>query len=284
MPDVVQREFHASFFEKNPSFSATDHVIEVTRPLSFLGFGYFTFDRHYNDGGRIVLTNHAQWIRYYWERGLFKKAIFEVSPSKFTNGHVFWEWLNREPIYSAAAEHGIGVTLTRRHASYCDFFHFGATNNKIIDGSVIENNIDRLHKFASIFVYKMKSHIFAAEKERIFTGVVDRPSVATNVGETDLNAFERDIGNLLGKRDASRIFLGEEFGHRYLTRGEVLLLEGLATGISCWEIAEKLNISSGAVDKHIKNIKEKLGCKTLCQVGFVVGRLGVKVGRNSCNV
>lgn len=94
--DVAGSEFDTSFFEKNPSFTATDHVIEFTRPLRSLGLGYFTFDRHYNDGGRIVLTNHEQWIRFYWERGLFKSAIFEISPTQFANGHVLWEWLARE--------------------------------------------------------------------------------------------------------------------------------------------------------------------------------------------
>jgi DNA-binding CsgD family transcriptional regulator len=280
--DVARSEFDASFFEKNPSFAATSHVIEITRPLSSLGLGYFTFDRHYIDGSRIALTNHAQWIRFYWEHGLFRKAIFEISPTQFANGHVFWEWLNREPIYSAAAEHGVdhGITLTKRHANYCDFFHFGATNNNIINSGTIINNIEKLHKFASIFIYKMKPIIRTAENDRIIACAVDRSCTATNMGKTDLDAFEKGLGNLLGKRDVSRTYLGEEFDHRYLTRAEVLLLEGLLTGASCLEISERLNISSGAVDKHVKNIKEKLCCKTLCQMGFIAGRLGVNAARN----
>jgi DNA-binding CsgD family transcriptional regulator len=275
--DIAQSKFTASFFEKNPSFAATSHVVEFTRPLIALGLSYFTFDRHYYDGGRIVLTNKPGWIRFYWESGLFKKAIFEVAPSQFSNGHIFWEWLNREPIYSAAAMHGIdhGVTLTRRHASHSDFFHFGTANSGAIDSSVVANNIDALHKFASIFEYKMKPLILAAEREKIFASDIDRPCLVEASDNFDLGAFEEKLSDLLGKRDVSRIYLGDEFGHRYLTRGEILLLERLVGGASCAEISERLNISGGAVNKHVKHIKEKLGCKTLCEIGFIVGRLGV---------
>lgn len=280
--NIPRSEFDASFFEKNPSFAATGHVTELTRPLNSLGLGYFTFDRHFHDGGRIALTNHAQWIRFYWEHGLFKKAIFETSPIQFVNGHMLWEWLNREPIYSAAATHGIdhGITLIRRHEGYCDFFHFGAANNKSIDVAIIIDNIERLHKFASIFAYKAKPLILAAEKDKIFTCPADQPRIPTNIGKINVDVFEKGLSKLLGKRDASRTYLGEEFDHRYLTRCEFLLLEGLVTGTSCVEISERLNISSSAVDKHIKNIKEKLRCKSLCQMGFVVGQLGTNAARN----
>lgn len=126
----------------------------------------------------------------------------------------------------------------------------------------------------------MKPLILAAEKDRIFACAVDRPHVAESIGRAELDAFEAGLSNLLGKRDVSRIHLGEEFDHRYLTRGEVFLLKALVTGSSCLEISERLNISSGAVDKHVKNIKGKLDCKTLYQMGFVVGQLGVNVPRN----
>ncbi|TAM54246.1 MAG: LuxR family transcriptional regulator [Paraburkholderia sp.] len=275
----ARSEFNESFFERNPSFAATSHVVEFTRPLISLGLGYFTFDRHYLDGSRVALTNHAQWIRFYWESGLFRRAVFENWPLQFSNGHILWNWLSREPIYSAAASHGIdnGVTITKRFQQYCDFFHFGALSNNSISDDIIVKNIEYLRRFVSLFEYKMKPLIRAAARDRIFACVSNGRCGQAAAGKVDIDAFEDGLSDLLGKRDTSRFYLGEEFGHRYLTRGEVILLKELTAGASCSEMSEKLNISNGAIDKHIKNIKEKLGCKTLCHLGFVVGRLDAKV-------
>jgi len=276
---VAKTEFSEYFFENNPSFTATDQVVEFTRPLRLLGLAYFTFDRHYADGSRIVLTNHAEWIRFYWESGLYKKAIFENSPAQFSNGHVFWEWLNREPIYSAAALRGIerGVTLTNKYPAHCDFFHFGAINNSSINGDLVLRNMDRLCQFTSIFVHKMKPLIAAAEKDKIFGCLPDSSSGSDLIGNVDFREFNELMIDLVGKRDFSRIYLGEEFDFHYLTRSEIGLLKSLIAGKSCSEISRAGNISVGAIDKRVKSIKEKLGCKTLCHLGFILGRLDLKV-------
>lgn len=273
-----KNQFSATFFENNPSFTATDQVVEFTRPLTLLGLAYFTFDRHYEDGGRIVLTNNAEWIRFYWESGLYQEAVFENSPTQFSNGHIFWEWLNREPIYSAAALRGIdhGVTLTKKYATHCDFFHFGAINNSSISGDFIFRNLDRLRRFVSIFVHKMNPLIVAAEKDRIFAHLPHLSPGFKAVDDIDLSRFDENMIDLIGKRDFSRIYLGKEFDFNYLTRGEMRLLKDLVAGRSCLEVSHATNISVGAIDKRIKSIKEKLGCKTLCHLGFVSGRLDLK--------
>jgi len=268
-------QFNTSFFETNPSFTATNEVVELTRPLAALGLSYFTFDRHYVDGGRIVLTNHAQWIKHYWKSGLFKRAIFERAPSHFMNGHVLWDWLNREPIYSEAALHGIdhGVTLTKVREHCSDFFHFGALNKHITNEFII-NNMAYLCKFASVFEHKMKSFIKNAENDKIIPHASNSIWAATSRAvDITQDAFEDSLLGLLGKREASRIFLGEEFFYGHLTRGEAILIRELVSGASCSDISRRLNISDDAVNKRIKSIKTKLGGKTLCEIGFVAGRL-----------
>lgn len=273
---IEPSQFHTPLFDRNPSFAATNHVIELTRPLAALGLRYFTFDRHYSDGGRISLTNHAQWIKHYWQSGLFKRAIFEQTPTHFSSGYVLWDWLNREPVYSEAALHGInrGITLTKNHESHCDFFHFGATNDISITNEFIISNLTRLHRFAALFEHKMQAIIKNAEKEKIFPRIAS-DNLYTQYSSNDVahNVFEESLLGLLGKRDASRIYLGEEFDHCHLTRGEAMLIRELSSGVSCSDISKRLNISDDAVNKHIKSIKAKLGVKTLCQLGFIAGQL-----------
>ncbi|MGC0153695.1 helix-turn-helix transcriptional regulator [Chromobacterium vaccinii] len=266
------------FYATNPSFTATDAIIEFTRPLRSLKINYFTFDRHYQDGSRVVLTNAIDWIKHYWRKEMYKLAIFENAPSSFSDGHVFWNWLNREPIYSAAAQFGIdnGVTLIERHDKHCDFYHFGAINDNSVDNEYLMGKMYFLHKFMSLFKYKLQDVIHDASKSRIV--LPDFAQANSQIRGSELNhaMLAADFHSLLDRRDVSRIYVGEEFGNAYLTTKELELMRELVKGASCAEASMQLGISSDAVNKHIKNIKDRLNCRSLCQLGFVMGKLSAK--------
>jgi len=74
-------------------------------------------------------------------------------------------------------------------------------------------------------------------------------------------------------KNSPRIYPGDDFGNSYLTKKEFELVMLLAGGSTTAEAGFKLEISSDTINKHIKNIKEKLNCKTLCEVGFSVGKI-----------
>src|SRR3990172_10335885 len=122
------------FFQSHVTFTSVPDMVEITKPLAAIGLSYFTFDRTYQDGSHLRLTNAGQWIESYYRTELYKRAIFEKDPRLFSNGFVFWSWLNREPIYSAAAEHNIehGLTIIEKHDQYADFYHFGTARNNFI--------------------------------------------------------------------------------------------------------------------------------------------------------
>jgi hypothetical protein len=103
-----------SFYKTNPLFTSINIISEFTKPLKVLNMGYFTFDRHYHDNSRISLTNSGDWIKHYWKNKLYEGSIFEKDHLNFSNGHVLWNWLNREPVYSTASLYGIdnGITIT----------------------------------------------------------------------------------------------------------------------------------------------------------------------------
>ncbi|PRP72301.1 hypothetical protein BUE93_02360 [Chromobacterium amazonense] len=262
-------------YATNPSFTLTNQVIEFSRPLKSFNIDYFTFDRHYKDGSRVALTNSADWIIHYWRKEMFRLAIFESAPDSFSSGHVFWSWLKREPIYSAAAEFGIdnGVTLIEQHHEYCDFFHFGSIHNNALNNDALLRHMPVLQRFCGLFTYKLSDAIALATKHRI---VVPGTASAARPEQINPSMLDTDFSMLLERRDVSRIYLGEAYNNAYLTKKEISLMQRLILGDSCQEAAEQLSISCDAINKHIKNIKDRLNCKSLCQLGFVMGRLSAR--------
>ena len=267
------------FYKNNPLFTSTGVIVEFSAPLTLLRLDYFTFDRHYCDGSRISLTNAADWIEYYWKAKLYESAIFEKDHLKFRDGHVFWSWLNRDPVYSAASLYGIdgGITISEKHENYCDFFNFGSVNNRSITDDYLVECLPWMHQFTGLFKYRMKDLISDAEKHKFpVPGIVNQSDCIQHV-ISHANTLVDSQHKYIGQNNFSRIYLGDDFGNSYLTKKEFELVMLLAGGSTTAEAGFKLEISSDTINKHIKNITEKLNCKTLCEVGFSVGKIASRI-------
>ena len=59
----------------------------------------------------------------------------------------------------------------------------------------------------------------------------------------------------------------------YLTRRELECLHWIANGKTVEMTATILNVSARTITAHIVNIKEKLGCNNLFQLGMVYAKL-----------
>jgi len=262
------------FYETNPLFTSTNAIIEFTKPLKKLNLSYFTFDRHYIDNSRISLTSSVDWIRHYWEYKLYEKSIFEKDHLKFSGGHVLWSWLSREPVYSTASLYGIdhGITITEKHDDYCDFLNFGSINNDAITSEYLINNLPFLYQFTAFFKYRMKGLITEAEKHKFRVSIPqsDYDGPIKLDAEIDGKIFCQSMD----QKSTSRIYLGDDFENSYLTKKEFELASLLIRGFNSSEAAAKLGVSNDTVNKHIKNIKIKLNCGTLCELGFAISKIG----------
>jgi DNA-binding CsgD family transcriptional regulator len=250
-------------------------VTEIARPLARLGLTYFTFDRHYNDNSRICLTNSGKWIEHYWRSGLYKEAVFEKDPMNFFNGYVFWDWLKREPIYSAAAEHDIdhGITLTEVCEEYSDFYHFGTNCKAQMSHGNIMQLMEAIYRFIAHFKQKTGKLISkAATEKELFPvyGIEKRL-----IGPSDLNekVNKGDLSEFLRSTEITKLFLGEKFSNRYLTKKEVVVIASLIESGTLQNASESVGLSRNTFDFHINNIKNKFDCKTLFQLGCKIGAI-----------
>lgn len=263
------------FFRSHITFTSVSEITEIAKPLSRLGFTYFTFDRHYSDNSRICLTNSGKWIEHYWRSGLYKEAVFEKDPMNFFNGYVFWNWLNREPIYSSAAEHDIdhGITFTEVNEKYSDFYHFGTCRQNPMSHEHIMQLMSAIHRFIAHFKQKTSKLISkaAAEKELFPVYGGERKLIKPTDLNTQIN--QGNLSEFLKSTEITKLFLGEKFNHRYLTRKEIYVVSSLLENGTLQTASESIGLSRNTFDFHINNIKNKLECKTLFQLGCKIGAI-----------
>lgn len=262
-----------SFYKNHVTFSSVADITEITKPLKSIGLSYFTFDRTYEDGSHLRLTNAGKWIESYYRTELYKQAIFEKDPRLFCNGFVFWSWLKREPIYSAASEHNIdhGLTIIERNKQYADFFHFGTTLDNFISQETLISHINFLHRFVAYFKQETHKLILTAEKTRFILPIDAHEEI--HLQELEYNK-SYPLEDLLKKTEVSRLYLGDDYDNAYLTRRELDILSLLKDGKKPVRIANSLGISNRTLETHIKNIKEKFKCSTLFDLGFKLGSIG----------
>lgn len=263
------------FFRSHITFTSVPDITEISKPLRKVGLSYFTFDRTYKDGHHLRLTNAGQWIESYYRTELYKAAIFEKDPKTFSNGYVFWDWLSREPVYSAAAQHNIdhGMTIIEKHEHYSDFFHFGTTCDNFISQEKLINHVECLYHFITFFKQHMHDTILEAEKTRIHLPGPDNPKIQF----TDLKPIpERtNIVEFLKNTKVTRIYLGEEFDNAYLTRREMDVLRMMKQGKTVSTMSDELSLSDRTLESHIKHIKEKFKCNTLFELGVRIGEINI---------
>lgn len=265
-----------SFYRSHVTFTSVQDIIEISKPLAKIDLSYFTFDRTYKDGSHIRLTNAGGWIESYYRTELYKAAIFEKDPKIFFNGYVFWDWLSREPVYSAASQHNIdhGLTIIEKHEQYADFFHFGTTCNNFISQEDLINRIDYLYHFVAFFKQKMHHLIVEAEKTRI---ILPGPGdTKIQLSDLRLNEEQPHIVEFLKNTQVTRMYLGDEFNDAYLTRREIDILRLLTEGKKTVGIAKRLNLSNRTLESHIKNIKAKFNCDSLFELGFQLGKVSIQ--------
>lgn len=70
-----------------------------------------------------------------------------------------------------------------------------------------------------------------------------------------------------------RVYLAlKESEQTYLTSKEIDIVKRLTSGRRAKEIAWEMGSSLHTVNTHLANIKDKLGCENIFQLGFTLGR------------
>ncbi len=148
-----------------------------------------------------------------------------------------------------------GITLVSKHDQGTDFFNYGVTNNDPSERDRLITLLPELLKFQAMFYEK---------GAKLFTIANQHPYHLKSI-----------VVDELEQTTLKRFHLGPVFGYQYLTDKELQCLQWLVRGKTIPEIAIILAMSERTTEKHIENVKHKFKCHTQCEIGYIVGKIGV---------
>lgn len=234
-----------------------------------LGLVFFSFHRITKNMGHIILSSHPTLVATLQELVIQEpQQGNEYNPQWRMNSYNFWSSVKENKRISFMMNQGIedGVSSVKIQADGSrEIYHFGF-NKKLRLGNL---ELNELIKLLEYFIITFKSNtiedILAAEKDAVY--YPKEPSLEFNEGLDKDNAKE-----IL--RSCRRVRLNNN-PNIYLTPKEIDVLIQLAHGASCVEVSNNLFISNRTVETHILNLKRKLNCNSLFELGAKAKEFGV---------
>lgn len=233
-------------------FQLSNDVGILSAPLNLhLNIHYFAFKRTYNDGSKIYLFNHPTYYEHWFAKEYYLIGNKEARPNNYVDSYDLWDCLpDPYKLYDEGAEHfdiANGLTITRKHDEYCDFFFFATsvTNNHV--RQLYFERRDIFEKYCDYFVMNATDLISRATKSRIILPLPEPMVFLKPV--IGINEFLKEI------RSSKMDGLGD------LTEREIECAYLLAEGKSYKDIAKIYSLSPRTIEEHSYNIRHKLRCK-----------------------
>ncbi len=262
---------------KNHLTLTLSHEINtICQPLIQLGITFFSFDRVYKNNSRSVLSNSPNWIDHYYKSEYYKIILISNTHLQVNPSYVLWSHLTRDPVYTVAAEFGIGlgISLIQKEPECYEYYHFASDeNNKKVHDQYLIDNIPYLKRFIQYFKDKSQILMKQVDKKRIFLPEkpLDFIIQSENIVLSDIDSYKKFID----QTEIKRYYLGNEFPNIYLTKQEIHCIHFLMKGHTFKRISNNLKIAERTVINHITNVRKKLGCKTLCELGVKLAKIKI---------
>jgi DNA-binding CsgD family transcriptional regulator len=245
-----------------PSLLLHKDIAEICRPFfQQSNFCFLNIIRLYDNGRVLYLCDNPAWLQHYLSNGFPSIGAFEQNPIFKQEEYVLWSALgDQDPILIYTREmfnlhHGI--TLISPFLGGCDYFNFGTfKKERAIMGDMC-TQVEELQHFSKNLLDKIKRVMTTHEKYAL-----------------DLTTFKQQPTII--QPENKRLYLGALYDYTHLTSKELECLNKLISGQTIPEIAANLKVSVRTVEKHIENIKQKLHCKTQCELGYLAAKLNIE--------
>jgi DNA-binding CsgD family transcriptional regulator len=252
---------------KHKFFEISRDIRSLSHPLQeYLGISYFAFKRTWRDGSKIYLFNQPSYYEHWFKNRYYLIGNKEASPDTYQSSYDLWEHLpDPQGLYKEGAEcfnitHGL--TITKNHGNYCDFFFYATNRENIQVKKLYFNRREVFENFCDYFLEAGSKMIKLAEKHKPIMPFAPKLEIITK--DKNIDAFLKTIAK--GKPDWTR-----------LTKREIDCAYHFVMGKTNKEIAILLNISHRTVEEYSNNIKRKMNCRnkaeliaTLCQCSLGV--------------
>jgi DNA-binding CsgD family transcriptional regulator len=229
---------------KHIFITSTQEINQIIQPLKeFFGLTSFVYQKNFNDGSEIRLSNQPEWICFFYEKELYKDSLFERHPSEFTKARILWSGLStHNSILDKARSFNIdhGITFVEPCEDGCEFFFIGTEVKNHGVMSKYLAHLDLLGRFLDYFREKAKPLITKAMSQRVIIPdkFDNRPKILLQP-EINRTKFLQSLNPI-------------EFTPR-----ELDCMHLLTKGYTQKMIAKELAISPRTVETHLNHVKDK---------------------------
>jgi LuxR family transcriptional regulator, quorum-sensing system regulator SolR len=247
--------------------------------LRKLGITFFSHTRIFNDGSRFDLNNHAKMIEefYYGKEKIYELYTPEVDPQGRPDEILLLDNLEDNPSFQFLREgYNIDHMLVKieKHDLYCDVWNFGTTKENKNIVHLYLSHLDILTLFTYFYRDKCQDLIKACEKDPIIIKTAPTTDIKIISHQNMDQLFEETRLSLQSK--TNRYYLnGTVNRDEHLTKAEMECCYWIYQGKTSEEIALITDRSKRTIEKHIENIKTKLGCYNKGQLIKIVKELGI---------
>jgi DNA-binding CsgD family transcriptional regulator len=263
---IIPKEF--------PCFTKVGDIHTLCEPLiANSPVGAFTYGRAYQDGHIFVLSTYTEFQKYLF---LDRKGKICISFDLFDQGRessLFTKdsekrksWLMTEicndsywPNIWRSFNLGSVLCIFEKVTDYYEFFYFSSCDNSNIVNFYL-NNYSILAAFMLHFKERGADLIEIAEKNKVFLPYRS-PQYRKMLLSLQMNASaeEDQILKLYDKLKLNKYPICYRGCKSYLTPRELGCIQILSQGSTFKEIGRALNISPRTAEKHLENVKERLG-------------------------
>lgn len=254
---------------KHPIITEADSLQALCHPLERFGIGYFCHVRMHADGRMNAMCNNPAWTEHY-VRHDYQNIDLHVNQQAKVANFILWDMLEKKGGNLTLSEdsHHFGLnntfSIVKPFSGYTDFYHFAL---KAADSNAYQkylSSVVELEMFILHYVDKVKSSKSLQKAYEISLKVQDEQS--------SVNGIHPPAFDSAGVNARKLKYYGHDI-HNALSSRELTIVKWLLYGKTANEISIILGLAHSTVNNHITNIKRKLGCYSMFQLGSKIQEL-----------
>lgn len=243
----------------HPTFVYANDIKEICHPLKSLDVDYFSHVMVDENGKFSAIGTCPEFAELYYKKKYYNFDIHR-SPLYQGQNYIVWDSVERDPdldeVYDDFKCFALGHSFTIAYEDLDGCKHYYDFSAKLGNESINHkylNNLGSLKVFILYFNEQINSNrnLKKGHEIKFVMKKHDKP------GDENSNQLALPI---------NRIYFSNNI---YLTLREFQCLDYLSQGKTINEISVILSITLRTAKAHIGNIKNKLGCKNLFQLGVV---------------
>lgn len=238
--------------------STAPELNAICDPLFKLNLKVFAYFRFFNDGRYLYLCNDLNWVRFCLQNIHSNEGTSlgqEIGHVPEDNYHCFlWPTKKTDYLMSALYDFNIwnGLSIFKQREDSIELWGFAADRQTENMQSFYIENIDLLKDFTASF------NLNAAE---IITPVSSNLAIYKDFKpQIQLDEYDRSkINEFIKATPITKRPIITPKGEVFLSTKELQCLNLLVSGKTAKQIALDITLSSRTVEKHLENIKHKIG-------------------------